>query len=133
MSRKSKGINAERELIHLFWKNKWSAIRVAGSGSQKYPSPDILASNISRKLAIETKTSKNSYRHFSSKEISELKEFSEKFGAEAWIAIKFNRKGWFFLGLEDLKKTTSNYSISFDIAKRRGLAFSELIEEEKEL
>ncbi|MBD3354609.1 Holliday junction resolvase [Candidatus Woesearchaeota archaeon] len=128
MSYKSKGINAERELIHLFWKNEWTAVRVAGSGSQKYPSPDILASNNLRKLAIETKISKSSYRHFSSKEISELKEFSERFGAESWIAIKFNRKGWFFLSLEDLKETEANYSISLDIAERKGLAFSDLIE-----
>ncbi len=127
MSYKSKGINAERELIHLFWKNNWTAVRVAGSGSQKYPSPDVLASNIERRLAIEAKISKDSYRHFKAKEIYELKDFSEKSGAEPWIAIKFNRKGWFFLSLEDLKETGSNYSISLDIAERRGLAFSELI------
>ena len=52
---KKKGINAERELIHMFWAEKWAAIRVAGSGSSKYPSPDILAGNNLRKLAIECK------------------------------------------------------------------------------
>ena len=60
MSRKSKGINAERELIHLFWKtNSWTAVRIAGSGSSKYPCPDILAANISRKIAIEAKSTKD--------------------------------------------------------------------------
>ena len=53
MSRKSKGINAERSLIHKFWAHNWAAIRVAGSGSSKYPSPDVLAGNNLRKLAIE--------------------------------------------------------------------------------
>ena len=53
MSRKSKGINAERDLIHKFWgTGKWSAVRIAGSGSMKYPSADILATNKLRTLAI---------------------------------------------------------------------------------
>ena len=59
MSRKSKGINAERDLIHKFWNVEgWSAVRVAGSGSMKYPSADVLATNKLRRLAIECKTSK---------------------------------------------------------------------------
>ena len=32
MSRKGKGINAERDLIHKFWGNSWAAVRVAGLG-----------------------------------------------------------------------------------------------------
>ena len=59
MSRKSVGINAERELIHLFWSSGWSAVRIAGSGSSHYPSPDLIASNIARKLAIEAKVTKD--------------------------------------------------------------------------
>ncbi|MBW2967284.1 Holliday junction resolvase, partial [Candidatus Woesearchaeota archaeon] len=37
MNRKAKGLSAERELIHMFWKNGWSALRVAASGAIKYP------------------------------------------------------------------------------------------------
>ena len=56
MSRKSRGINAERELVHLFNAlDEWMCIRTAGSGSQKYPAPDILAGNVLRKIAIECK------------------------------------------------------------------------------
>ena len=58
MSTKSKGINAERQLIHMFWSVKWTACRIAGSGSSKYPSPDIIAANRARKLAIEAKITK---------------------------------------------------------------------------
>ena len=78
MSHKSKGINGERELVHRFWANKWVALRVAGSGSCRYPSPDILASNSLRKVAIEAKITKDNYKHFSSEEILDLKEFSNK-------------------------------------------------------
>ena len=127
MSVKSKGINAERELIHMFYSKGWVSVRVAGSGSSKYPSPDILASNAERKLAIEAKITKKQYRHFPAEEISQLKEFYQKFGAEPWIAIKFNRDSWYFLNLESLKKTCENYSISIKLAKNKGLSFSELI------
>jgi Holliday junction resolvase len=127
MSHKSKGINGERELVHLFWANKWVALRIAGSGSSRYPSPDLLASNSVRKLAIEVKITKEQYKHFPGEEISDLKEFSQKFGAEPWIAVKFKGNDWFFVSLEDLQQTTSNFSISLELAKRRGLSFSELI------
>ena len=129
MSVKSKGINAERELIHLFWSNGWTAVRVAGSGSSRYPSPDILASNAVRRVAIESKVTKDKYKHFSNDEIGQLREFCGKFGAEAWIAVKFKGNDWFFLSLEDLQETGANFSVSVELAKRRGLSFSDLIKD----
>ena len=82
MSRKSKGINAERDLIHKFWAtNGWAALRVAGSGSMRYPSADILATNKVRKLAIECKTVKNPWKYIEKEDINQLKEFSELFNA----------------------------------------------------
>jgi Holliday junction resolvase len=126
---KKKGINAERELVHMFWGKEWSCVRVAGSGSSSYPSPDILAGNVSRRLAIECKVTRGSKQYLARKEVSELKEFSSLFGAEPWIGVKFNNLNWFFLTLEDLQKTEGeNYVVSIPIAKRKGLLFDELIE-----
>lgn len=127
MSRKSKGINAERDLIHKFWKNGWAALRIAGSGSMKYPSADILAANKSRKIAIECKTSNKKSKYISKEYIKQLKTFSDLFGAEAWIGIKFDRQNWFFLGLDDLKDSGNNLLASLDIAKKKGQLFEELI------
>lgn len=128
MSLKSKGINAERELIHLFWKtDSWAACRIAGSGSSRYPSADVLASNAVRRLAIEAKITKDHYKHFGKEEIEDLRTFATRFGAEAWIAVKFKGNDWFFLTLEDLQETGENYSIPLELAKRRGLSFNELI------
>ena len=64
MSFKSKGINGERELVHMFWNRGWACLRIAGSGSSKYPSPDILAGNKLRKLAIECKITKDQKKYF---------------------------------------------------------------------
>lgn len=127
MSSKKKGINAERELIHMFWKNGWAAIRVAGSGSSRYPSPDILAGNNLRKLAIECKSISGSNKYLSFESIDQIEKFSKKFGAESWIGMRFDNVGWFFLTLEDIVKVGKTYKISKEIAKERGLLFEELI------
>ena len=127
MSHKSKGINAERQLIHMFWQSGYAAVRVAGSGSIKYPSPDILASNQHRTFVIEAKITSDSGKYFPHREIEELKEFATYFGAEPWIAIKFARQEWLFLNPEDLEKSEKHYLIKEEEARRRGLLFEELI------
>ena len=127
MSSKKEGINAERELIHMFWKKDWAAIRVAGSGSSRYPSPDILAGNNLRKLAIECKSVSGINKYLASEAISQLKIFSKRFGAEPWIGIRFDNLGWFLLSLEDIIKVGKSFKISKKIAEERGLLFSELI------
>ena len=120
MSRKSKGINAERELVHLFWKNGWGSCRIAGSGSMRYPSADILATNKLRKLAIECKSSKDITKYLTKDEVNQLKEFSKIFNAEPWIGIRFNNEQWYFLSISDIKKTKKkHYSISLDLAKKK--------------
>ena len=129
MSKKSVGIGAEREIIHMFWKEGWAAVRVAGSGSIKYPSPDVLASNNLRKLAIECKSTRGVRQHFSRREIEELKQFSRVFGAEAWVAVKFKsgQKGWWFLSVEDLNETEKGYSVKPSMISTRGMSFEEVL------
>lgn len=128
MSKKGKGIGAERELIHNFWKTKeWVAHRIAGSGSSKYPSPDIIASNNIRKLAIECKTSKERTVYIPKNEIHELQRFGRMFGAESWVAVKFLKTDWLFLNPEDLEETKANFSLKKDNAKIKGLLFEELV------
>lgn len=127
MSTKSKGIDAERDIIHMFWGKSWSAVRVAGSGASKYPSPDIIAGDRIRKLAIECKVTKDKKKYLDKYDIEQLKEFCDIFGAEPWFAIKFARMNWLFLSLEDIEKTEKGYVIDSKVAERRGLLIDELI------
>ncbi|MBD3204582.1 Holliday junction resolvase [Candidatus Woesearchaeota archaeon] len=130
MSRKKKGIDAERDLIHKFWgTGKWCALRTAGSGSMHFPAPDILASNIVRKVAIECKVTKDDKKYFPKDEVKQLKNFSEYFGAEPWIAVKFFRTSWFFLNIEDLRETKKSYVINKRNAILKGLSLKEFIGE----
>ncbi|MEK6876076.1 MAG: Holliday junction resolvase Hjc, partial [Nanoarchaeota archaeon] len=89
MSLKSKGINAERELVHMFWAKDWACLRIAGSGSSRYPSPDLLAGNKLRRLAVECKVTKEKSKYFDKESISSLRKFADVFGAEPWVAVKF--------------------------------------------
>jgi len=127
MSRKGKGINAERDLVHKFWSKGWASIRIAGSGSMRYPSADVLATNKLRKLAIECKTTKKTGKYIEKEDIQQLKEFAELFNAEPYIAVKFNRKEWLFLTLEDLEETDKNFMINIEKAEIKGILFEELI------
>lgn len=128
MSRKSKGSNAERDLIHKFWSTQsWCAIRAAGSGSQRYASPDILAGNGLRRVALECKSSKELKKYLEKDEVEQLANFSKKFGAEPYIALRFNKQEWYFLSLDDLDRTKNNYVVDLDLAKKKGMVFEELI------
>ncbi len=124
---KARGSSAERELIHKFWSASWAAMRAAGSGSSQFPSPDIMASNNIRKVAIEAKVTLQKKKYFTKKEITELKYFSEKFGAEPWVAVKFPQKKWFFLLIEDLEETSASLAVDTILAERKGLSFEEFI------
>ena len=125
---KIKGTRLERELFHMLWKTKiWACIRCAGSGSTPMPSPDLIVGNKKRKLAIECKSGKDT-RYLTKKEVYELVEFSEKFGAEPWIGIRFDNMDWFFVKPKDLGISKGqNYFISKDLAVKKGIDFKTLI------
>jgi len=127
MSKKSIGISGERELIHKFWSYGWAAVRVAGSGSIKYPTPDLVVGKNERKLAIECKITRKNSKYLTKEEISQLKEFSDIFGAEPWISIKFRGEGWFFVNIENLKEKNKSFMISKELIIKKGLRIEELI------
>jgi|SRR3989344_2687630 len=129
MSRKSKGINAERELIHKFWEKGFAAIRAAGSGSMKYPCPDIIASNGQIIIALECKTSKEKHKYLPKGEVRELMEFSVIFDAVPYIGIKFNNTPWGFLRLGELRETDGSYMINEEVLKKKSISFDELVRE----
>jgi Holliday junction resolvase len=127
MSRKSRGTAGERDLIHKFWAANWAALRAAGSGSTKYPCPDLLVGNSIRKLAIEVKITTEPKKYLPKEEVEELVSFARTFGAEAWIAVRFFREPWRFLTPEDMEDTGVSLATDLTLAERRGLTFEELV------
>ncbi|MEC8339891.1 MAG: Holliday junction resolvase Hjc [Nanoarchaeota archaeon] len=126
--RKAAGTKAENELIHKFWEEGWCCIRVAGSGSTKYPAPDLLAGNSHRKIVFEIKVVSAKKKYFSNQEILDLEYFARTFGAEAWVGVQFETKEWFFCPTSELEKTKSeNYVADLIKMKQTGFKFEEMI------
>lgn len=127
-NKKAKGTQAENELLHNFWENSWVCVRVAGSGSTRFPAPDILASCGSRRIVMEVKVVNSTKKYFKNQEILDLEFFAKKFGSEAWVGIKFSQNQWFFIPTTELIKTKSeNYVIDLITIKRQGFNFFEMI------
>ena len=127
MSHKSVGTKGERDILKMFWDNGWAAVRTPGSGSARFPSPDIIAGKKDRRMVIEAKITKENKKYFEEKEIRELKYFGNLFGAEIWVAVRFKGENWFFINIEDLIFSGKSYSVDKENAKMKGLLFEEII------
>jgi len=128
MGNKEKGANAERELYQMFIDNSFRAVRVAGSGMMENTSCDLIAGKPNRKFCIECKASKKPNKYITKKQVEEFMIFSEIFGLEPVIAVKFNRQGWFFLSPQDLEDSGKNWVISLEKAREKGKRFSQFFE-----
>lgn len=102
-----KGMKFERDLIHMFWDNGYAALRTAGSGAARYPTPDVVAGNGSNFIALEVKKRSSLPVYLTENEVRELVMFSNLFGANAYIAVKIPRKEWKFIHIDRLKKGKS--------------------------
>ena len=128
MNLKAKGSRLERELLHMFFKEGFSPMRAAGSGSTPLPCADLIVAGKGRILAIECKGGKGK-RYISKKQVDELVEFSKNFNAEPWIATRFDNHQWWFIEIDVLKKSKSgNYIISLEESKRIGRTFEEILD-----
>ena len=124
---KAKGSRAERELFHKLWDHGFFVLRAAGSGSTSRPAPDLLASNGRRVLAIECKSIKGTRKYFDEEEIQQLMTFAMGFGAEPWIAMRFDNRGWHFVSVQHLEKSGKNYCISLSSVETHGVTFESLV------
>ncbi|MCD4666618.1 Holliday junction resolvase [archaeon] len=125
---KRKGTRYERELFHMFYKKGFMPVRAAGSGSTPIPNPDLIVGGNKKYLAIECKALKGNSKYFKENEIELLEEFSNRFGAEAIVAVRFDNRGWFFLKINKLGKSKKGtYFVSYDLAVKNGLKFEDII------
>jgi len=125
---KKKGNRTERELFHMFHKNKWQPIRTAGSGSTQIDAVDLIAGKDKRILAIECKASKATTKYLEANDLDQLNVVANKMGIEPWLAVKFDYKPWMFIKPEDIKRTKTNkFNISLKSIKEKTLTFEQLI------
>lgn len=125
MGNKEKGANAERELLKMFVQEGWMAIRVAGSGLLPEPSCDLIAGKVNKKVCIEVKSCKSKKKYLDSEQIERFLVFSQIFGLEPVLAVRFNREGWFFVNPNDLERTGKGLAIDIETARVKGLKFGQ--------
>ena len=128
MKVKAKGSNAERELVHRFWKSGWAACRIAGSGSISLPAPDIYAGSPARSLVIECKVTASKTQYFTNQEIDDLQHFASRCNAEPWVAVKFNRDAWYFTPIAALEETSAGKKFAQEKAKMLAFSFQDLLD-----
>lgn len=127
MGNKHKGSNAERELIHRFWEKGWTACRVAGSGSMKHPSPDIIALKEGRSIAIECKATREKYKYLKKEEIMQLMEYSILSNSTPYIALRFLNEDWMFLKPYQLEEKQTSFGISLGQARKSAKRFEDIL------
>jgi Holliday junction resolvase len=131
MSNKSKGSNAERELVKMFSENGWRALRVAGSGVNDESPCDVIVGKLGKRgYTIEAKSSKKDRIYITKAQIEDFIIFSKMIGLQPSIAVKFNYQGWLFLSPEQLEDTGKNWVVSLNNAKTNGKRFSQFFENE---
>ena len=118
----------------MFFKENWQPCRIAGSGSTTIPATDLIAGKDGRILAIECKSGKREIkRYLNNEQINELKEFSKRMGAEAWIGMRYDNEDWLFLLPKHLDKSKKGtYCVNLKLAKKKGILFEELIKKFKQ-
>ncbi len=133
MTRYEKGANAERKLIKELYSRGMSVVRVAGSGKNVLPAPDIVALSKSKKLAFECKAWDASYLNISIGQMEEQLGWAERAGAEFFVAWKVSRKGFLFLDPKEFVKAGKNYVISLKKANACAIDLGVVLGEQQQL
>jgi len=124
---KKRGSDAERELLHLLSNKGFAVARVAGSGMIEETNCDLFAGNGKKKYAIEVKITSSSKKYLEREQVNGLVDFAEKFGLDPIVAIKFLRRGWWFIEPFKLEKTGKALAISLEDIKKKGQSFEEFV------
>jgi Holliday junction resolvase len=133
MSNKSKGSNAERELVRMCTKHGWRALRVAGSGVNDDSPCDIIIGKLGRKAyAIEAKSSKKTAIYITKSQINDFVLFGMTMGMIPVIAVRFNYQGWLFLEPSMLIDSGKNWVVHLKIALQKGKRFGQFFEDKEE-
>ena len=111
MQRYSKGARSERELLNTLYGMKYSVMRSAGSGVNSI-SPDIIAIKGGSGLAFECKAWEKSSISIEPEKYESLCEWERNSGMQTFIAWRMNGESWFFIKLDEMKKTEKNYTVT---------------------
>ncbi len=132
MAHYNKGANAERELLKLFWGRGYAVARIAGSGKNALPMPDLIVMGKGRSIVIEAKAWRANNLTILDGQMQELFRWQELAGAETYVAWKYPNRGWFFIRPGDFHKN-KHYAISIKDAESKGATLDVLLGEQTKI
>jgi Holliday junction resolvase len=123
LQRYSKGARGERELLNWLHDRGYSVIRSAGSGVNSI-SPDVTAIKNGKGLAFECKAWERSSLSIEPEKFESLREWERNTGMQTFIAWRMNGESWFFIKLDEMKRTEKNYTVG----KKQALSINRRLE-----
>jgi Holliday junction resolvase len=90
-------------------------MRSAGSGVNSI-SPDLVAIKNGKGLAFECKAWEKSSLSIEPEKFESLCEWERNTGMQTFIAWRMNGESWFFIRLDEMKKTEKNYTVGKKLA-----------------
>ncbi|SEA22392.1 holliday junction resolvase [Haloplanus vescus] len=129
MSANRKGDRRERELVNELDAAGFAVMRAPASGSAtERDLPDVLAGDGEQFYAIEAKSSAGDPIYLTGEEVESLIYFARNFGANARIAVRFDREDWYFFHPGDLHVTDGgNYRVKKETALQDGTDLDGLV------
>lgn len=117
-----KGERRERELVNRLDDVGFAVMRAPASGSAtERDLPDVLAGNGESFYAIEAKSSNGDPIYLDGSEVEALEFFSQNFGAEPRIGVRFDEEDWAFFRPDELYVTEGgNYRVKLEKALADG-------------
>ena len=116
MTRYSKGARSERELMAFLHDRNYSVVRSAGSGVNPMSPPDIIAIKEGKGMAFECKAWDKDSLSIEPDKIGALEAWERNTGMTAYVAWRMNGTGWFFIRLQEMKRTPKNFTVTRSIA-----------------
>jgi len=128
MTNYSKGAKGENELIELLDEQGYACVRAAGSGTTPRESPDILVGKDGHVIAIEVKRwgKDSKYGYLDKDEVEDLIYFADSFGADYYIAFRFDYCDWIFAKKNEMKENKKSFRCERNLTDR---AISDIVNE----
>ena len=111
MHRYVKGARSERELLGKFYELGYSVVRAAGSGVNAL-GPDIIAMKKGICFSIECKSWDRGSLSLEPDQYEKLVEWEKNTDGYTFVAWKIDRKGWYFIKLDEFSKAERNYNVT---------------------
>jgi len=124
MTNYSKGAKGENEIGELFAEEGYVWMRAPGSGTGNRCLPDVILGKNGHTIVLEVKRADGDEKYIylqkteEKDEVGDLMHFAEEFGADYYIAYRFDRGRWHFVLREEMKKNEKSYRCKRDLSER---------------